>query len=300
MSTGDEKCGQVRGPIQLTFARSQDPIVSLEHSITRMAVTTEREAESQHGDNRTMGRKHTVPYGLYRAHGFISAALAEQTGFSDDDLALFWEALQNMFEHDHSAARGQMNTRGLYVFRHESRLGNAPSHQLLDAIVVKPRDASKPSREVGDYEVTIQRDRIRTALNSSRKSPSRNLPGPKPMSFAESDDPVAISALQHYRYCPRQYALIHLEQEFLDNLHTQRGQLAHQRVDDPGEQWSAARACCGRCRCTRIAMGWSARLIWWNCTRMDDCFRWSTNTANIAASGMIIFSLRRRRCVWRK
>lgn len=160
MSTGDEKCGQVRGPIQLTFARSQSPIVSLEHSITRMAVTTDREAESQHGDNRTMGRKHTVPYGLYRAHGFISAALAEQTGFSDDDLNLFWEALQNMFEHDHSAARGQMNTRGLYVFRHESRLGNAPSHQLLDAISVKRRDDSKPPREVGDYELTVQRERI--------------------------------------------------------------------------------------------------------------------------------------------
>ena len=105
MSTGINR-GQVRGPVQLTFARSVDPVVASEHSITRMAVATEAEAEKQGGDNRTMGRKFTVPYGLYRTHGFVSAPLAKQTGFSQEDLELFWEALQNMFENDRSAARG--------------------------------------------------------------------------------------------------------------------------------------------------------------------------------------------------
>ena len=115
-------CGQVRGPVQMTFARSVDPIVALEHSITRMAVATEAESEKQSGGNRTMGRKHTVPYGLYVAHGFVSSHLAAQTGFSDDDLNLLWESLANMFEHDRSAARGEMATRGLYVFKHDSQL----------------------------------------------------------------------------------------------------------------------------------------------------------------------------------
>ena len=115
MSTGTN-AGQVRGPVQLTFARSIDPIVALEHSITRMAVATEAEAEKQKGDNRTMGRKHTVPYGLYVAHGFVSSFLAKQTGFGEDDLELLWQSLEHMFEHDRSAARGEMSTRGLYVF----------------------------------------------------------------------------------------------------------------------------------------------------------------------------------------
>ena len=118
MSTG-ENAGQVRGPVQLTFSRSVDQVVPLEHSITRMAVATEAEAEKQQGDNRTMGRKFTVPYALYRCHGFISAPLGAQTGFSEDDLNLFWDALANMFEHDRSAARGQMSTRKLIVFKHE-------------------------------------------------------------------------------------------------------------------------------------------------------------------------------------
>lgn len=130
MSTG-ENAGQVRGPIQLTFARSVEPIIALEHSITRMAVATEAEAEKQSGDNRTMGRKYTVPYGLYRCHGFVSANLASQTGFSSEDLKLFWEALQNMFEHDRSAARGLMSTRALIVFEHSSPLGNKPAHELF-------------------------------------------------------------------------------------------------------------------------------------------------------------------------
>ncbi len=148
-------CGQVRGPIQLTFGRSVAPIVSLEHSITRMAVATEKEAEDQQGDNRTMGRKFTVPYGLYRTHGFISAHLAAQTKFSDDDLNLFWEALKNMFEHDRSAARGLMSTRGLYVFAHSSALGDAPAHALFERIRVKQDDPSKPARAFSDFDVNV-------------------------------------------------------------------------------------------------------------------------------------------------
>lgn len=153
MSTGIN-CGQVRGPVQLTFARSMDPIVAQEHSITRMAVATEAEAEKQEGDNRTMGRKHTVPYGLYRSHGFVSAFLAKQTHFSEDDLALLWQALSQMFEHDRSAARGEMNTRGLYVFKHDSELGNAPAHALFDLIQVARNDPGKPARSIDDYAVT--------------------------------------------------------------------------------------------------------------------------------------------------
>jgi CRISPR-associated protein Csd2 len=154
MSTGIN-CGQVRGPVQLTFARSVDPIVSLEHSITRMAVATEAEAEKQQGDNRTMGRKFTVPYGIYCARGYISAHLAQQTGFSDDDLALFWEALQNMFEHDRSAARGQMSTRGLYVFKHGTALGNAAAHSLFDRISVRKKDSVDAPRHFSDYAVMV-------------------------------------------------------------------------------------------------------------------------------------------------
>jgi CRISPR-associated protein Csd2 len=145
--------GQVRGPVQLTFARSIDPIVALEHSITRMAVATEAEAEKQQGDNRTMGRKHTVPYGLYMAHGFVSAFLADQTGFGEDDLELLWQALEHMFEHDRSAARGEMSTRGLYVFQHDSKLGNAHAHALFERITAKKR-VDVP-RAFGDYTVTV-------------------------------------------------------------------------------------------------------------------------------------------------
>jgi CRISPR-associated protein Csd2 len=118
-----------------------------------MAVATEAEAEKQEGDNRTMGRKHTVPYGLYRSHGFVSAFLAKQTGFSEDDLALLWQALSQMFEHDRSAARGEMATRGLYVFKHDSELGNAPAHKLFDLIRVERRDPNAPPRAMGDYAV---------------------------------------------------------------------------------------------------------------------------------------------------
>jgi CRISPR-associated protein Csd2 len=155
MSTG-VNCGQVRGPVQLNFARSIDAIVPMEVSITRMAVATEKEAEQQSGDNRTMGRKHVVPYALYRAEGYVSANLAAQTGFSEDDLKLLWEALVNMFDHDHSAARGKMNARKLIVFKHESALGNAPAHKLFDLVTVKrATEVAKPPRAFSDYEVVL-------------------------------------------------------------------------------------------------------------------------------------------------
>ncbi len=159
LSTG-KNAGQVRGPIQFTFGRSVDPVVALEHSITRMAVATEAEAEKQGGDNRTMGRKFTVPYGLYFSKGFISAHLAAQTGFNDADLELFWEALKKMFDHDHSAARGMMSTRKLIVFKHSTALGNAPAHQLFDAIKIEKKDQSKPARSFDDYSVSIDKASI--------------------------------------------------------------------------------------------------------------------------------------------
>jgi CRISPR-associated protein Csd2 len=152
MSTGTN-CGQVRGPLQLTFGRSVAPVLPLEHSITRMAVTTDKEAEAQQGDNRTMGRKHTLPYGLYLARGFISPHLARATGFGEADLALLWQALAQMFEHDRSASRGFMATRGLYVFEHESPLGNAPAHELLERIQVQ--ELQKPARRFSDFRVAV-------------------------------------------------------------------------------------------------------------------------------------------------
>lgn len=148
-------CGQVRGPVQLTFGRSVDPVLPLEHSITRMAVATEREAESQSGDNRTMGRKNTIPYGLYKTYGFVSAALAEQTGFGTDDLDLLWEAIRNMFEHDRSAARGVMTTRRLVIFEHESKLGNAPAHELFDLLQIYKKDGVSTPRQFSDYLVEV-------------------------------------------------------------------------------------------------------------------------------------------------
>ena len=154
MSTG-VNCGQVRGPVQLSFARSIDRILPLEVSITRMAVATEKEAEAQSGDNRTMGRKHIVPYALYRAEGFISSHLAAQTGFSETDLELFWDALINMFDHDHSAARGKMAARKLFAFKHESKLGNAPAHKLFDLVTANLDNKAKPGRSFTDYTVEI-------------------------------------------------------------------------------------------------------------------------------------------------
>jgi CRISPR-associated protein Csd2 len=152
MSTG-VNCGQVRGPVQFTFARSVDPIVLSEHTITRMAVVSEAEAEKQEGANRSMGRKATVPYGLYRSHGFISAHLADQTGFDHADLNLLWQSLGNMFDIDRSAARGLMAARKLVVFKHDSPLGNAPANKLFDLLSVKRKDESRPARSFADYEV---------------------------------------------------------------------------------------------------------------------------------------------------
>ncbi|MCQ2384319.1 MAG: type I-C CRISPR-associated protein Cas7/Csd2 [Paludibacteraceae bacterium] len=156
MSTG-KNAGQVRGPIQFTFARSVDPIVALEHSITRMAVATEKEAEKQNGDNRTMGRKSTVPYGLYLCHGFISANLAKQTGFDEADLELFWEALKNMFDVDRSAARGLMSAQKLIIFKHDSELGNAPANKLFDLVKVQLKDSVDVPRSFSDYEIIVDK-----------------------------------------------------------------------------------------------------------------------------------------------
>lgn len=154
--TTDVNCGQVRGPIQMAFASSIDPVVPMEVSITRMAVTNERDQDKE----RTMGRKHIVPYGLYRAHGFISAKLAERTGFSEDDLDLLWRSLINMFEHDRSAARGEMAARKLIVFKHDNALGNAPAHALFDQVVVERvnGEADTPARSYKDYQVRIEED----------------------------------------------------------------------------------------------------------------------------------------------
>lgn len=157
MST-EVNCGQVRGPVQLTFAQSIDPIVPLEITVTRSSVTSEQDALVK---SRTMGRKHVVPYGLYRAHGFISARLANHpskgTGFSEDDLAVFWEALRAMFEHDRAAARGQMATRAIIAFRHDSDLGNAPAHALFDRVEVTRKSGlgDGPTRRFDDYSVAI-------------------------------------------------------------------------------------------------------------------------------------------------
>lgn len=156
MSTKENNCGQVRGPVQFAFSKSIEPICSLEASITRMAVETAKESKSQDGDNRTMGRKTYVPYGLYRMHGFISAPLARQTGFSGDDLELFWNALVNMFDHDRSAARGEMAARKLIVFKHDTELGNAPAHQLFDLVSVERNgNTDGPARAFSDYDVKV-------------------------------------------------------------------------------------------------------------------------------------------------
>lgn len=162
MSTG-KNAGQVRGPIQFTFARSVDPIAVMEHSITRMAVATEKEAEKQGGDNRTMGRKATVPYGLYVCHGFISANLAKQTGFSEEDLTLFWNALKNMFDNDRSAARGLMSAQKLIVFKHDSVLGNAPANKLFDLVKIEKVCDGAP-RKFDDYKVIIEKNNLPTGV----------------------------------------------------------------------------------------------------------------------------------------
>ena len=163
MSVKENNCGQVRGPVQLNFARSIESIVPMEVSITRVAVETEREAKQreQSGAVQTMGRKHIVPYALYRAEGYISAHLAAQTRFSEDDLNLLWNSFITMFDHDHSAARGKMNARKLIVFKHNSMLGNAPAHKLFDLVTVKrATDVATPARAFSDYDVEIDKNNV--------------------------------------------------------------------------------------------------------------------------------------------
>ena len=150
---GALNCGQVRGPVQLSFARSVDPIVPQEITITRIAITKEEDAENK---NNEMGRKYIVPYGLYRAEGYVSANLARKTtGFSESDLELLWEAILNMFENDHSAARGKMAVRELIIFKHDSELGNAPAYKLFDAVKVQRKDGIPVPRSYQDYSVTV-------------------------------------------------------------------------------------------------------------------------------------------------
>ncbi|KXU34578.1 type I-C CRISPR-associated protein Cas7/Csd2 [Ventosimonas gracilis] len=156
--TTEVNAGQVRGPVQIAFATSIDPVLPLEVAITRVAVTNEKDADKE----RTMGRKHILPYGLYRMHGFISAKLAERTGFSEDDLQLLWRALTNLFEHDRSAARGEMAARKLIVFEHEHPMGNAPAHVLFDRVKVRRINGQddSPARNYADYQVDIDRDKL--------------------------------------------------------------------------------------------------------------------------------------------
>jgi CRISPR-associated protein Csd2 len=153
--TTEVNCGQVRGAVQFSMARSVDPIVSQEHAVTRCAVTNEKDLEKE----RTMGRKFTVPYGLYVAHGFVNPHLAEQTHFTDDDLELLWKSMEQMFEFDRSAARGEMSARKLIVFKHESDLGNAPAHKLFQRVSIKLNNGTngqyKPARSFEDYKIEI-------------------------------------------------------------------------------------------------------------------------------------------------
>lgn len=154
--TTDVNCGQVRGPVQFSFGKSIDPIVPQEISITRMAVTNEKDAEKE----RTMGRKHIVPYALYRMEGFISAPLAKKTGFSMQDLEVLWESLINMFDHDRSAARGKMSSRKLIIFEHSSELGNCSANKLFDIVTVERTDSSRPPRSYNDYVIGIDKTNL--------------------------------------------------------------------------------------------------------------------------------------------
>lgn len=154
MSTG-VNAGQVRGPVQLSFSRSIDPVLPLDISITRMAVAEAKDAESP---NQTMGRKNLIPYGLYRCHGFISAHLAKDTNFTETDLALFWQSLSQMFDHDRSAARGTMAPQKIVAFKHATPLGNAPAHKLFERVSVKRKAEVNTARAFSDYDLTINRD----------------------------------------------------------------------------------------------------------------------------------------------
>ncbi|RQD77585.1 MAG: type I-C CRISPR-associated protein Cas7/Csd2 [Candidatus Syntrophonatronum acetioxidans] len=164
--TTEVNCGQVRGPVQLNFARSIDPIVQQEVTITRMAVTSEKDAEKK---DREMGRKHIVPYALYRVEGFISAFLAKKTNFTRQDLELFWNSLINMFDHDRSAARGKMAARKLIIFEHNSALGNAPAYKLFDLVKVNRKDLARPARSFMDYEIEIDNSALPEGVKINEK-----------------------------------------------------------------------------------------------------------------------------------
>lgn len=172
-------CGQVRGPVQINFAKSIDPIVPLEVSITRMAVTDIKDKEktlvaddsnNESSANHTMGRKHIIPYSLYKAEGYISAHFAKKvTGFNQEDLELLWNAIINMFEHDHSAARGKMATRKLIIFEHDSALGSAPAHKLFECVNIQRKDMLKPARSYSDYTITIDFDKLPSGVKLIEK-----------------------------------------------------------------------------------------------------------------------------------
>ena len=163
---GALNCGQVRGPVQLGFARSIDPIIPQEVTITRVAITTEADAEKK---GTEMGRKHIVPYALYRCEGYVSANLARKTtGFSEEDLALLWQAILNMFEHDHSAARGKMAVRELIVFKHNSELGNAPAYKLFELVAVQRRNGVDAPRAYADYSVSVDESRLPEGVTCTR------------------------------------------------------------------------------------------------------------------------------------
>ena len=163
---GALNCGQVRGPVQLSFARSVDPIVPQEVTITRVAITTEADAEKK---GTEMGRKYIVPYGLYRAEGYVSANLARKaTGFSDEDLELLWQAILNMFELDHSAARGKMSVRELIVFRHDSELGNAPAYKLFELVSAAHKPGVVAPRAFSDYEIDVDEDHLPAGVTCTR------------------------------------------------------------------------------------------------------------------------------------
>jgi len=159
--TTEVNCGQVRGPVQLGFARSIDPIVPQEVTITRVAITSTKDVDKKEHE---MGRKHIVPYALYRVEGYVSACLAANTQFSEDDLELLWEALERMFEHDRSASRGKMASRRLIIFKHDSKLGNAPAHKLFEAVTVNRKDQTKPPRQYGDYEVIVDKSAVPSSV----------------------------------------------------------------------------------------------------------------------------------------
>lgn len=159
-------CGQVRGPVQISFSRSIDPIVPQEITITRCTLSNEKQAEDR---NNTMGKKYVVPYALYKAEGYVSANLAKKvTGFSEDDLSLLWQAIINMFEHDHSAARGKMSVRELIIFKHNDELGNAPSYKLFDTIHISRKDLTKPSRSYADYQIEVDEAAIPSGVICTR------------------------------------------------------------------------------------------------------------------------------------